>query len=194
MEDYQVLYQKRDKEQKLPKKNVQKIEGVSARVKKKSNLDILSDNVKEDIRHMGSFVVTDVLIPAAKRMVMDTVDAVLYPNGGGKYRKRQTAEYVSYDKYSRKRESRDYGRPRRQECDRNELIVDSRGEAEMILDRMEELIDTYGVVSVADMFDLAGVSCDYTANNYGWTNLRNAEPIRVNDGYLLKMPKALPIN
>ena len=58
---------------------------------------------------------------------------------------------------------------------------------------MDELIDTYGQVSVADLYDLVGKSCNYTDNNYGWTNLRNAEPVRVRDGYMLKMPKVGPI-
>ena len=59
---------------------------------------------------------------------------------------------------------------------------------------MDELIETYGVASVADLYDLVGLRCEYTDNKYGWNNLRNAEPIRVRDGYMLKMPKALPID
>ena len=58
---------------------------------------------------------------------------------------------------------------------------------------MGDLIETYGMASVADMYDLVGISCDYTANKYGWTNIRNAEVVRTRDGYMLKMPKALPI-
>lgn len=58
---------------------------------------------------------------------------------------------------------------------------------------MDELIDTYGNVSVADLYDLVGKSCEYTDQKYGWTNIRNAEPIRVRDGYMLKLPKATPI-
>ena len=58
---------------------------------------------------------------------------------------------------------------------------------------MDELIDMYGQVSVADLYDLVGKTCEHTDNKYGWTNIRNAEPVRVRDGYLLKMPKALPI-
>ena len=73
-------------------------------------------------------------------------------------------------------------------------MLETRGEAEDVLSRMDELIDTYGVVSVADLYDLVGISCNYTDNKYGWTNLRNAEPVRVRDGYMLKLPKALPID
>ena len=60
---------------------------------------------------------------------------------------------------------------------------------------MDELIDTYRAVSVADMYDLAGLSCDYTDNKYGWTNISGAKPVRVRDGrYMLDLPRALPIN
>ena len=59
---------------------------------------------------------------------------------------------------------------------------------------MDELIDTYGIVSVPDIYDLVGISGNYTDNKYGWTNLRNAEPVRVGDGYMLKLPKPGPIN
>ena len=72
-------------------------------------------------------------------------------------------------------------------------MLESRGEAEEVITRMDELIETYGVVSVADLYDLVGKTCEYTDNKYGWTNVRNAEPIRVRDGWMLRLPKALPL-
>ena len=59
---------------------------------------------------------------------------------------------------------------------------------------MDELLEQYGVFRVADLYDLVGKSCDYTDNKYGWTNLRSADVVRVNGGYALKLPKALPID
>ena len=59
---------------------------------------------------------------------------------------------------------------------------------------MNDVIETYGMVSVMDLYDLVGISGQYTDNNYGWKNLRNAEPIRTRDGeYMLKLPKAIPL-
>ena len=58
---------------------------------------------------------------------------------------------------------------------------------------MDELIDTYGIVSVADLFDLVGITGNYTDNKYGWKNISNAKAIRVWDGYILSLPKAIPI-
>ena len=59
---------------------------------------------------------------------------------------------------------------------------------------MCELLDIYKTVTVADLKDLVGVTPIYTDNKYGWTNLRNADVQRVRDGYLLKLPKALPFD
>ena len=58
----------------------------------------------------------------------------------------------------------------------------------------DELIDTYGVASVADLNDLIGISGDYTDNKYGWTNVKAGEVMRVRDGYVIKMPRAVPID
>ena len=58
---------------------------------------------------------------------------------------------------------------------------------------MDEMMETYGQVRVADMYDLVGITGEYTDNNYGWTNIRNAEVVRVRDGYKIKMPRALPL-
>ena len=58
---------------------------------------------------------------------------------------------------------------------------------------MDEMMEEYGIVRVADLFDLVGITGDYTDNKYGWTNIRNAEVVRVRDGYKIKMPRAMPI-
>ena len=66
-----------------------------------------------------------------------------------------------------------------------------------MLDQMREMVDResgYGLVTVADMYDMAGLSVPYTARNYGWFNLRTAEVMRGHDGYFLKLPRAMPID
>ena len=54
---------------------------------------------------------------------------------------------------------------------------------------MEDLIDEAGFVTVAALYDLVGVSGNYTDNKYGWTDISNAEIVRVKDGYMIKLPK-----
>ena len=183
----------RSKEQSSDKK-VEKVISGNAKVKKRSALS-------DDIQNIKSYVVMDVLIPAAKKAISDIVtngvDMILYPGGNGRP-KRSNANHVSYRSYYDNRDrDRRYDpetRSRRSSYSYDDIIIDTRAEAEEVLERMDELLDTYNVVSVADLYDLVGISCSYTDNKYGWTNLRNAEVIRVRDGYFLKLPKAGPID
>ena len=73
-------------------------------------------------------------------------------------------------------------------------MFESRGEAEEVLTRMDELLSTYGVVSIADLYDLAGLTCPYTANNYGWTDIHTAQIVRIRDGYVINMPRVMPLD
>lgn len=174
----------------------------SVKPKKKSDIQRLTDVfVSEDVANVKSYILMDVLVPAIKKAISDIVtngvDMVLYGESG-RTKKSSPSSKVSYRSYyerERERDRRD-DRPRpRSGYDCDEYIIDSRGEAEDVLSRMDDLIATYGVVSAADFYDLLGVSCDYTANNYGWTNIRNAQVARARDGgYVIKLPRAMPIN
>lgn len=180
------------------KKKVEKVVRGKVRTKPKSGISKISEVfISEDAANVKSYIVMDVLVPAVKKaisdIVRDGIDMILYGELRG--RKSSTnSSYVSYRDYSRS-DDRDRFRESRTRTGYNhdDIVLETRGEAEEVLSRMDELIDTYGVVSVADLYDLIGKSCEYTDNKYGWTNIRNAEPIRVRDGYMLKLPKALPI-
>lgn len=76
-----------------------------------------------------------------------------------------------------------------------DIIIGSRGDADAILDQMEAVINAYGVVSVADLYDLAGLTnCSrYNDTKYGWIDIRNAKIVRVRDGYILDLPKPMRI-
>lgn len=181
------------------RKKVEKVVHGRVRTKPKSGVSKITDVfISEDAANVKSYIVMDVLVPAVKKaisdIVRDGIDMILYGESRG--RKSSSASgYVSYRDYSRS-DDRDRFRDSRSRSNyaHDDIILDSRGEAEEVLTRMDELIDTYGNVSVADLYDLVGKSSEYTDNKYGWTNIRNAEPIRVRDGYMLKLPKALPIN
>lgn len=180
-------------------KKIEKIVKGKVRTKPKSGISKISEVfISEDAANVKSYIVMDVLVPAVKKaisdIVRDGIDMILYGESRGR-KGSSTSSYVSYRDYSRRDDDRFRDRDSRTRSGYNhdDIILESRGEAEEVLTRMDELIETYGVVSVADLYDLIGKSCEYTDNKYGWTNIRNAEPIRVRDGYMLKLPKALPI-
>lgn len=202
MEDYKPNSH-RSKEENgsvVEKKEIKKVTTGKV-ITRKNNVRKFTDVfVSEDVKNVKDYVFMDVLVPAIKKAISDIVtngiDMILYGETG-RTKKLTGASYISYNKYSDRRDSYDRfaGATRaRSGYSYDDIILEDRNEAAEVLDRMDELLDTYQVVSVADLYDLVGMPCDYTANNYGWTNLRNAEVVRIRDGnYMLKLPKALSI-
>lgn len=202
MNDYKPNSNRFKDEQKNNKTQEKRVEKpvVTGKVvaKKKSAFSKIADEfISEDAKNVKSYVFGEVLIPAIKKaisdIVRDGIDIILYGGARGDG-KRSTADRVSYRNYydsGRSRETRPVATARYATDD---IVLATRGEAQEVLDRMDELMDTYGLVRVADLYDLVGITGDYTDNKYGWTNIRNADIVRVRDGYVIKMPRAVPID
>lgn len=181
-------------------KKVEKVVRGSVKTKKKSEITKFKDVfIAEDAKNVKSYIIMDVLIPAAKKAVSDIVtngiDMILYGETGHT-KKRTSSSGISYRDYYNRKDDRDYRSSTRSRTgySYDDIVLETRGEAEEVLMRMDEIMDLYGLVTVADLHDLVGITGNYTDQKYGWTNIKNAEAVRVRDGYLLKLPKALPIN
>lgn len=178
-----------------------KVEAITtATVKKKGEMKKFTDIfISEDVGSVKSYILMDVLVPAIKKAISDIVtngiDMVLYGESGRTKRPGSTASKVSYRGYYNQDQPVARTTARTAAYDYDDVILPTRGEAEEVLSRIDDLIATYGVVSVADLYDLVNVSCNYTDNKYGWTNLVNVVPVRASGGgYILKLPRALPLN
>lgn len=182
------------KSKELAQKKVEKVVTGNVRTKKKSDIQkFASIFVPEDVNSVKDYILMDVIVPLIKKAISDTVEVILYPGGkkGG-----SNASKISYREYYDRDRRHDYSTPRvRSGYDFDDIIFDTRGEAEQVLSSMDDLIDVYGTVSVADLYDLAGITGrNYTDNKYGWTDIRTARVVRVREGYTLELPRALPLN
>lgn len=74
-----------------------------------------------------------------------------------------------------------------------DVIVSSMEQAFNILSSMDALIGKYGVASVSELYELAGITSTYDDQKYGWLDIETAEIKPVRGGYKLVMPKVLPI-
>lgn len=203
MEEYKSnSFKAKEKEKAVQEKQIEKVVTGTVRTKKKSEARKLADIfISEDIANVKSYILMDVLIPTVKKAISDIVtngiDMILYGESG--HTKRNTvASKVSYSSLYNRGSDRREARVDRVKSgfDYDDIIFDSRGDAEAVLSAMEDIIEQFGVVSVGDFYDLAQVSTtNYAINKYGWTDLRTAEAIRTRDGgYMLKLPRALPLN
>jgi len=184
------------------RKKVEKVVKGVVKTKKKSEVRKLADIfVAEDAHTVKDYLIQDLLIPSIKNTILDLIvegATIIFKGESGRSRKSNSSvDYVSYRRYADRydRDDRRYSERSRTSYGYDDIILESRAEAEEVLTRMDELIDTYGFVTVADLYDLVGKSCNYTDNKYGWTNLRSAEPVRVRGGdYMLRLPKAVAID
>jgi hypothetical protein len=188
----------------VPEKKIEKaITGV-ATVKKKSEIKKFTDVfISEDAGSIKSYILMDVLVPAIKKAVSDIVtdgiSMILYGTTRGKGgNNSNNTTRISYNNYSNKASmySNQNDQPRaRTGFEYDDILFNSKGQAEEALDQMEEIIKTYHMVSIADMYDVAGLTAfPSTYNKYGWKDISSAVSCRVQDGYIIKMPRAIDLN
>lgn len=151
--------------------------------------------ISEEAGNVKNYIIGDVLIPALKKAISDVVtngiDMILYGETG--HTKKPGASKISYSSYydGGRRERTSY---RSAGYEFDDLVFETRGEAEIVLDNLFEILDRYRVATVADLYDLAGSPGRYTDNKFGWTDLGRAEVVRIRDGYVIKLPRALAID
>ena len=148
-----------------------------ARRPKSSAKSILGGNTANQVK---SYLISDVLIPAVKDFVEDSVlailDNVLHPDTSGTgYSKRLSlprnhTERIRYDQIGRRSNFKSVGIPdsRKSPEDYNNLVYSSRGEAEVTLRRLYDIISEFGVASVYDYYKLNGVTGEWSTDKYGW--------------------------
>lgn len=196
-------HKSKEKQYNLPEKKVESVVTGTTSTKKKSSVTKIADVfLPEDVSSVKDYILRDVIIPKVRNMLHD-IGAEAWDSFwgiSGRSSNRPVASrvsYTSYDKYSRRGNDAQDRRPRqRTGVDYDDIVFSSRGDAEVVLDRMDELCDQYQAVSVADMYELADVSNDnYTLNKYGWTDIHEAKIVRLSGGdYTIKMPKAMPLD
>lgn len=204
METYPSNAHKPKNQAPKPEKKVEKVVTGHATTKKKSELRKFTDAfITEDAANVKSFIIQDVVIPAAKRIIDDVVVGslrmILFGERGGSGRGGHTnASKVSYRSYYERENGRRDSAPSRVRSgfDYDNITFETRGDAEAVLNEMEAIIEQFDMVSVADLYDLADVSTsNYSANRYGWTNLSTAKIERDREGgYFIRLPRALPLN
>lgn len=185
-------------------KNVESVAKSKVQGKKKSELRKFKDVfISEDISGVKDYVIFDVMIPAIRDAVVDTLVNAIYMifTGENKTSRETTrpgngAQRIRYSRmYDDARE-----RPRevrRTPYDYDDVIFATKTDAEAVLMRMFELIEQYKCVTVGDFYDLAGYKDGtYLDNKYGWVGneLRSAAIIRTRDGWQIKLPRVGPLD
>ena len=143
-------------------------------------------------------IVIDIVVPAIKNVFLDSLTTLL--NGRpAKSRGGTTASKLSYRDFYEKDNTNGNYRYSSKASDAiayDDVIFESIGDAEIVLDAMEDAIARYTRISVSDYYDLSGVEVttrDYPAGKYGWKDISGSRVVRVKEGWIIKLPRAYPI-
>lgn len=179
------------------KKKLERVVSGTVKAKKKGAIGKFKDNFTEkDFSEVTASLLKDVFIPKVKEtisgLITNGIDMLLYGESSPKSSDRR--DRVSYQSYYKRPSERYIESRSRDVYSYEDYIIPTRGEAENVLRMMREQLDQYGVVSVSDLYELIGVVGTFVDCKYGWTDLRNSYVERVRDGYIVKLPKALPLD
>jgi len=166
----------------------------------------------DDMQSVGNYILYDVIVPTTRNLIVDILTQSVERtfNGGGRpnttrYNPQAGRSQTNYSGMYNKTSS-PTGRAGEQDGPRisqhtrsvhefEDIVLQSRGEAETVLDKLRWLIEQYDVATVSDLYDSLGVTAKFTDDRWGWTNLVDAGIERVRGGgYILLLPKTVPIN
>lgn len=196
MEEYKSNSDRsKNQSQEVPQRRAEKVITGGVTQRRKSGIDKLgSIFLAGDVEDVKEYIIEDVLIPTIKRAFYDIIcngmGMMLGERNPNKGNQSSRVSYRSYYDRPDERKSRNNSDQSRLNYGYKDLIFDNRGDAEVVLEQMFELLDRYDAVSIADLFDLAGESSNYTDNKYGWTNLEDARVQPVRGGYIIQLPRA----
>ncbi len=172
--------------------------------KKPLGRKVIESFTGDDIHSVGGYILMDVLLPAAKTAISDAVGQGIERLLFGDSRPRSSSTriggggYTSYNRMhsssTRRDEPRTISRQARATHDFGEVILQTRGEAEDVLDQLTALIEQYDIATVSDLYQLVGITGNFTDDQWGWADLRGARVVRVREGYLIEVPRPTPID
>jgi len=157
----------------------------------------------EDMSSVGKYIVQEVIVPAIQNTIVDVVkggiEMLIFPGeirpntrrtGLGQQSKTSYSS-ISNNRPEARRAPLSLSRPKQ---NINNIILASRGEVEEVLSMLSDLVIDYDVATVADLYGMVGIDTSFTDNKYGWTDLRSATYHHVREGYMLDLPKAMPLD
>lgn len=161
-----------------------------------------------DAKTAATYMLLNVLLPSAQEMFLETLQAGMERLVYGESRPRRgpgpmgsALGHVAYNRMARSQGPPGGGGPpaisrrARSQHAFDEIIIESRVEAEQVLESMFDILSKYESVTVADLYELTGVASSHTDHKWGWTDLRGARigRVRGGGGYLLDLPGPEPL-
>lgn len=159
----------------------------------------------DDAQTVGGYVLFEVLIPAAKNMLVEAGQQALERLFfGGDRPGRPSAAAPGYTPYGKifrgqavvqsNSNARTLSPQSRATHDFADILFATRVEVDEVVSKLSDLISQYDVATVADLYYLVGITPQFTDDNWGWDDIRHAQIRPGRQGYILDMPRPIALN
>lgn len=177
------------------KKRVEKIISGSANIKKRSEVRKFADVfLPSDMSKVKDSIFLDIVMPSLKKVLLDGFRTLLYGNNTSDSNSGIPGSRVQHTNYSNRTNYNNQNfqtyTPIRGVYNCDYIEVKSRGDAEVAIMQLKDIIAEYGFTTVFDLYETVGLECDPNCSDYGWYDLRQACIRPVGDKYVIRMPRA----
>ncbi|QBZ73598.1 hypothetical protein SEA_ROSAASANTEWAA_34 [Streptomyces phage RosaAsantewaa] len=191
----------------IEQKDLKKIvNGKVIRKKRTLTSRLLESFSGDDGRSVMDYVLFDVLIPAAKDAMVDAIkegaERIFFGDARGTSRRVSRSGGAHPTNYN-SRYNVSTNRPaaaerpaarRRTSREFEPVILETRAEAQDVIETLVDIQEKFGQATVSDMNDLVGQTGTFTDEKWGWTELGSARVTRVREGYLVDLPAPEHLN
>lgn len=195
-----------------PESDMKKVVAGNVTIKKKSpGRKFLRAFLQEDRKSIGEYLLYDFAVPAMQSMISDigrsigdafsnAVDIALFgdvrakPKSGGPYYSGSIYNYNAQYNYGKKTQARMASQMRqnapqsRERFDIGEVILETKADADGIVEALRERIEAYGQASVLDLQMCLGITGEWTDASWGWENLDNVRVVRYRGAWRVDFP------
>ena len=162
--------------------------------------------VADDVQNVGDFVLTDIFVPALRNLLYDVIVGGAGRTIFGSAQARRpgmnpgvfgTAQNLKTAYHNVTNAPPTGPVQTKQNAARfnfDELSLTDHSEALFIIETLRMRVGEYGTASVADLYDLLGVTGAFTDQNWGWRDLSQAGIRQNRSGFLLDLPHPIQLN
>lgn len=182
-----------------PEKIERVVSGEAVRRKRGLGRQFKDTFINGDAKSALDYVVSDVVVPSIRDLIFESFQSGLEKLVYGESRIRRGAPpsvyssnppRVNYQAMSSPTTTRALSQRARTRHDFGEIVLQSRQDAEDVLDSMYDILSRHDSVLVADLYALTDIQSSHVDQKWGWTSLRGAKIARMRSGgYLLDLPQ-----
>ena len=187
---------KKNDERKLVKEKAEALVNGKLSDSKPSAFRNFKDEViKSDFSSITSAVISQIIIPKAVDLISNAFESGLYMLFHGDLKGYKSSSNKSnggrtdYTIFS-SNGARTVRTDNNSSIKYRDVCVTDLASAESIVMKIEDILDAYGEISVADIYSIANIRYSNDELNYwGWHAIRRTPIVKTGNGYIIKMPK-----